>query len=99
MEYTPYQVYIKALYEYFKDELGEEQPQPTRSAIELAEFQQDAVKKARKILARFDGVMIADSVGSWQNLDRQEAARRFCLSYAAEGGGGVSRESARHMGG
>jgi superfamily II DNA or RNA helicase len=54
---------IKALYEYFKDELGEEQPQPTRSTIELVEFQEDAVKKARKILARFDGVMIADSVG------------------------------------
>ena len=62
-EYTPYQVYMKALYEYFKDELGEEQLGPTRSAVELAEFQEDAVKKARKILARYDGVMIADSVG------------------------------------
>ncbi|MFQ5853304.1 MAG: hypothetical protein ACE5JU_22320, partial [Candidatus Binatia bacterium] len=28
-----------------------------------AEFQEDAVKKARKILSRYDGVMIADSVG------------------------------------
>jgi SNF2 family DNA or RNA helicase len=31
--------------------------------VDLAEFQEDAVKKARKILARYDGVMIADSVG------------------------------------
>lgn len=62
-EYTPYQVYMKALFEYFKGELGEETPAPTRSAVELAEFQEDAVKKARKILARYDGVMIADSVG------------------------------------
>lgn len=62
-EYTPYEVYMKALFEYFKDELGEEQPGPVRSAVELAEFQQDAVKKARKILGRYDGVMIADSVG------------------------------------
>ena len=62
-EYTPYEVYMKALYEYFKDELGDEQPGPMRSAVELAEFQEDAVKKARKILARYDGVMIADSVG------------------------------------
>src|ERR1700722_14832601 len=62
-EYTPYQVYMKALFEYFQDELGEEQPGTTRSAIDLAEFQEDAVKKARKILSRFDGVMIADSVG------------------------------------
>ena len=62
-EYTPYQVYMKALYEYFKDELVAEIPTTTRSALELAEFQEDAVKKARKILSRYDGVMIADSVG------------------------------------
>ena len=64
-EYTPYHIYLKTLYEYFKDELGEEglQAPGTRSAIELTEFQGDAVKKARRILARYDGVMIADSVG------------------------------------
>lgn len=62
-EYTPHQIYMKALYEYFKDELMGEAPTPTRSAVELAEFQEDAVKKARKILSRYDGVMIADSVG------------------------------------
>ena len=62
-EYSPYEVYMKALYEYFKNELGEEQNLPIRSAVELAEFQEDAVKKARRILARYDGVMIADSVG------------------------------------
>ena len=62
-EYTPFQVYMKALYEYFKDELGGEVPAGTRSAVNLAEFQEDAVKKARKILSRYDGVMVADSVG------------------------------------
>jgi superfamily II DNA or RNA helicase len=62
-EYTPYQVYMKALYEYFKDDLSGEVPAGTRSAVNLAEFQEDAVKKARKILSRYDGVMIADSVG------------------------------------
>ena len=62
-EYTPFQVYMKALFEYFKDDLEKTTPGPTRSAVELSEFQEDAVKKARKILARFDGVMVADSVG------------------------------------
>ncbi|MPZ75077.1 MAG: helicase [Deltaproteobacteria bacterium] len=62
-EYTPYQVYMKALYEYFRDDLGGEAPTSTRSAVNLAEFQEDAVKKARRILSRYDGVMIADSVG------------------------------------
>jgi hypothetical protein len=62
-EYTPYEVYTKALYEYFKEELGEDAPELGRSAVDLAEFQEDAAKKARRILARYDGVLIADSVG------------------------------------
>jgi superfamily II DNA or RNA helicase len=62
-EYTPYEVYTKALYEYFKEELGEDATEFGRSAVDLAEFQEDAVKKARRILARYDGVLIADSVG------------------------------------
>jgi superfamily II DNA or RNA helicase len=62
-EYTPNQVYMKALFEYFKDGLEAVESSETRSAVELTEFQDDAVKKARKILARYDGVMVADSVG------------------------------------
>jgi SNF2 family DNA or RNA helicase len=62
-DYTPYEVYLKAIYEYFRDDLGDAPPAGVRSAVELSEFQEDAVKKARKILARYDGVMIGDSVG------------------------------------
>ncbi|HZD10623.1 MAG TPA: phospholipase D-like domain-containing protein, partial [Candidatus Binatia bacterium] len=63
-EYTPYEIYLKALYEYFRDDLDADFDHPaTRSAVELTEFQEDAVKKARRILARYDGVLIADSVG------------------------------------
>jgi len=63
-EYTPYEIYMKALYEYFKDDLDSDFTQPaTRSAVDLAEFQEDAVRKARRILAQYDGVIIADSVG------------------------------------
>jgi superfamily II DNA or RNA helicase len=63
-EYTPYEIYMKALYEYFRDDLDTDIGAPgLRSAVELAEFQEDAVKKARRILARYDGVIIADSVG------------------------------------
>lgn len=62
-EYTPYEVYIKALFEYFKEELGADSHELGRSAVELAEFQEDSVRKARRILARYDGVLVADSVG------------------------------------
>ena len=63
-EYTPYEIYMKALYEYFKADLAAHAaPADTRSAVELAEFQEDAVHKARRILAQYDGVIVADSVG------------------------------------
>jgi len=63
-EYTPYMIYMKALYEYFKDDLDSDfTAYSTRSAVDLAEFQEDAVRKARRILAQYDGVIIADSVG------------------------------------
>jgi len=64
-EYTPYQIYLKTLYEYFKNELGGDglRLPGTSSAVELTRFQEDAVKKARRILARYDGVLVADSVG------------------------------------
>ena len=63
-EYTPFEVYLKALFEYFRDDLESGAlPEATRSAVELSEFQEDAVKKARKILLRHHGVMVADSVG------------------------------------
>ena len=62
-EYSPYEVYMKALFEYFKDDLGADQPALGKSAVELSEFQEDAVAKARRILARYDGVLIGDSVG------------------------------------
>jgi len=63
VQYTPYQVYLKALFEYFRDELGEDAMGVGRSAVALAEFQDDAVKRARRILTRYDGVLVADSVG------------------------------------
>lgn len=63
-EYTPYEIYMKALYEYFRDDLAADSAAPaTRSAVELAEFQDDAVRKARRILVQYDGVIVADSVG------------------------------------
>lgn len=63
-EYTPYQIYLKALFEYFRDDLeGESLTGETRSAVELSVFQDDAVKKARRVLQRHHGVLVADSVG------------------------------------
>ena len=62
--YTPHDIYIKTLYEYFKDDLDRENNvDPMRSVVELAAFQHEAFQKAQRILRRYHGVMIADSVG------------------------------------
>ncbi|EFO80922.1 helicase domain-containing protein [Oscillochloris trichoides DG-6] len=62
--YTPHEIYIKTLYEYFKDDLEQEAAlDPMRSVVELAAFQHEAFQKAQRILRRYHGVMIADSVG------------------------------------
>ena len=62
--WEPYWVYIKALYEYFKDELDSEGVNLfTSSKVELTEFQEEGHVKAIKIIKKYGGVMICDSVG------------------------------------
>lgn len=96
-EYTPYQIYMKALYEYFKDELVDGEQELGRSAVNLAEFQDDAVKKARRILSRYDGVLIADSVGLGKTWIGKRP-RGLCLSSSPEGVGYLLSFAAWHVG-
>lgn len=63
---TPYQLYLKMLYEYFKDELSQSdevfakyQPQNFKKL----EYQEQAVLNAKKILEEYGGVFISDVVG------------------------------------
>ncbi|MDP1760531.1 MAG: helicase-related protein, partial [Candidatus Woesebacteria bacterium] len=66
-EYSPYEVYIKALYELQKKELepteapkNEHLPE---SVVDLATFQEDAVSRVYSSLTNYNGVLVADSVG------------------------------------
>ncbi|MBU4186144.1 MAG: helicase, partial [Proteobacteria bacterium] len=55
--WEPYWVYIKALYEYFKDDLDAEGVDLfTSSRVELTEFQEEGYIKALKIMDKYDGV-------------------------------------------
>jgi superfamily II DNA or RNA helicase len=59
--YTPYQIFIKALYERFKDDTlleGELQ-----TGLTLASFQQEGFERAVRLLERHNGCMVADAVG------------------------------------
>lgn len=68
-EYTPYEIYIKALFELQKedikaddDEKVEEKFRPS-SKVNLAEFQEDAVRRIFSRLRKYRACMVADSVG------------------------------------
>ena len=63
---TPYQLYLKFLYEYFKDELSQTDELFAKylpQEFKKLEYQEQAVLNAKKILEEFGGVFIADVVG------------------------------------
>ncbi|MCD6371831.1 MAG: hypothetical protein J7L39_03890, partial [Candidatus Aenigmarchaeota archaeon] len=67
-EYTPYEVFIKVIYELQKEDIKEQEMLEERdgvipSKVELSEFQEDAVVRIKSRLRKYGGVIIADSVG------------------------------------
>ena len=63
---TPYQLYLKFLYEYFKDELGQTDELFLKYLpleFKKLEYQGQAVLNAKKILLEYGGVFISDVVG------------------------------------
>src|SRR5579875_3801357 len=78
--YTPFEVFIKALYEYFKGRISLE-PE-TAAAVDLARFQEEGKLEAIRLLDRWGGVLIADAVGLGKTyiglslLERELIARR-----------------------
>ena len=62
---TPYQIYLKFLYEYFKEDINADEEvdfQLPDGFMNLA-YQRQAVVSARKILETYNGVFLADVVG------------------------------------
>ena len=59
-EYEPYVVYLRMLWERYRDELGREEP---RIGLDLTGFQRDGLYRAIEYLRRNNGVLIADGVG------------------------------------
>jgi len=63
---TPYELYLKFLYEYFKDELSKSDELFTRYLPQdfiRFEYQEQAVLNAKRILEEYGGVFISDVVG------------------------------------
>jgi len=65
-EYPPYHIFIKSLYELQKEDILYQYETPgtlPESEVDLANFQEDAVKRIYSRLRTYNGVLIADSVG------------------------------------
>ncbi len=63
---TPYELYLKFLYEYFKDDLSQHDEMFLKYLPEefmRLEYQEQAVLNAKKILEEYGGVFISDVVG------------------------------------
>jgi superfamily II DNA or RNA helicase len=63
---TPYELYLKFLYEYFKDQLnltGEGYKRYLPEDFKQLEYQDQAVLNAKKILEEYGGVFVSDVVG------------------------------------
>jgi len=63
---TPYELYLKFLYEYFKDELKQTEEvfyKYVPIQFKKLEYQEQAVLNAKKILEEYGGVFISDVVG------------------------------------
>jgi len=63
---TPYQLYLKFLYEYFKDEITQTEDvfyKYVPSEFKRLEYQEQAVLNAKKILQEYGGVFVSDVVG------------------------------------
>lgn len=63
---TPYELYLKFLYEYFKDDLNQHDEiflKYLPSEFKKLEYQEQAVLNAKKILDVYGGVFISDVVG------------------------------------
>jgi superfamily II DNA or RNA helicase len=67
-EYSPYEIYIKTLYEMQKEDIkeGQKEEKPTglpETKVNLAQFQEDAIARIWTRMKKYHGCIVADSVG------------------------------------
>ena len=67
-EYSPYEIYIKTLYEMQKEDIKEEQKEEKpngmpETKVNLAQFQEDAISRIWTRMKKYGGCIVADSVG------------------------------------
>ncbi|MGB9609236.1 MAG: helicase-related protein [Minisyncoccia bacterium] len=79
---TPYQIFLKSLYELQKEVvinalLKNKEESYLNSKVELTEFQQDAVVRIKDCLKKFNAALVADSVGLGKTWIANKIAEEF----------------------
>ena len=75
---TPYEIYIKTLYEVYKDRLEEEKNKIVNPEKYLSlKYQEDASVKAKTILDKFNGCILADEVGLGKTITACKILKRL----------------------
>ena len=75
--HAPYLIFLRMLWERYADELEDEHRDETE--IHLTSFQTDGVWRAKRILDRWNGVLIADEVGLGKTFIAGEMIREAAL--------------------
>ncbi len=86
-DFTPYELYIKMLMEYFSDrvlKIDESDPFDMPSGYEKFEYQTDAVIEGYQKLIRYDGFFLADVVGLGKTVIATMIAKRFLIENGRE---------------
>ena len=81
----PYHVYLKALYELYQEEIGRELTIAPSRAVELANFQLDAVSRGMAMIESFGGCYIGDVVGLGKTFIGAELLRQLRQTYTDDG--------------
>ncbi len=83
----PYHVYLKALHELYREELGESAPSapPMPAAPRLTNFQADAAARALGMIEARGGCYIGDVVGLGKTFIGAEILRQLNFSYRGDG--------------
>jgi hypothetical protein len=74
--HTPWLIYLRMLFERYGPELEEEVSATRAGAIHLTSFQEDGVWRAKRILERHNGVLVADEVGLGKTFIAGELIRQ-----------------------
>jgi ERCC4-related helicase len=76
--FSPYEIYIRTLYELFKEELEDDiQISQSRNGLELHEFQKKNVQALLRRLNKYRFAMLSDSVGLGKTVTAAEVIRHY----------------------